>query len=71
MSMNPDGSNRIIQQQVKEWHAQLEMERSARLLGSASPKLRWSFGAWTRQAASAIGRPGLLIREWRSQKPGD
>ena len=45
MSMDPSGTNRIIQQQIKEWHAFREGERAAKLLGDASrPPPRTALG---------------------------
>jgi hypothetical protein len=30
--MDPDGTNRVVQQRIREWHRELEGERNARLL---------------------------------------
>jgi hypothetical protein len=62
MSMDPDGTNRIIQQQIKEWHAFLEGERNARLLEPERAGLRRSLAQSGQQLLAAIARRYHLIR---------
>jgi hypothetical protein len=71
MSMDPDGTNRIIQQQIKEWHAFQEGERNAKLLEGepAPPNPRSSIRTLARQMASAIAWPLSAIRQRLAQKP--
>jgi hypothetical protein len=35
--MDPDGTDRVIQRRITEWHRELEHERNARLLEVAGP----------------------------------
>ena len=40
MSMDPDGTNRIVQQRISEWHREIDGHRKGRLLeenGGAEP----------------------------------
>jgi hypothetical protein len=71
MSMDPDGTNRIIKQQIKEWHAFRDGERDAKLLDreGLSPDPRQSLGSLARRMASAIAWPVVVIRHRLAQKP--
>lgn len=64
MSMDPDGTNRIIQQQIKEWHGFREGERAAKLLQKAPrpPMRQHSVGALARRVASAMASPLAAFR---------
>ncbi len=37
MSMDPDGTNRIIHQQIKEWHTIVDQERDAKGVARDAP----------------------------------
>jgi hypothetical protein len=62
MSMDPDGTNRIIQQQIKEWHAILDGERTAKLLEPERVGLRRSLAHSARHALTDIVNKASLIR---------
>jgi hypothetical protein len=40
--MDPDGTNRIVKQQIKEWHAIVDQERNAKLLDGHAGGSRWA-----------------------------
>ncbi len=72
MSMNPDGSNRIIRQQAKEWSAERDGDRNARLLKSGPSESRpWLGSLLLRQAGAVLAWPVSLIRQHRTQEQVD
>jgi hypothetical protein len=65
MSVDPDGTNRIISQQIKEWHAFREGERTARLLDAVDtpPRVQHrSLHELATRTASTIVRPFAAVR---------
>ena len=69
MSMDPDGTNRIIKQQIKEWHAVVEDERIAKLLESERSGPRLSFKVLVEMTrARVVGRLSWL-RHRRPEEP--
>jgi hypothetical protein len=67
--MDPDGTDRVIQRRITEWHRELEHERNARLLEVAGPgrtrrmlrkvadRLRTQVGRLTAAIRHAADRP--------------
>jgi hypothetical protein len=66
--MDPDGTNRIIKQQISEWHARVQEDRNAKLLEPEPGEQRRSLvgrGRDLRDAAAGLLSP--LIDRLRRQ----
>jgi hypothetical protein len=69
MSMDPDGMNRILKQQIKEWHAVVDGERQAHAL-EPHPKRRMASGiAWARRALGVGSSVIVAFRHRRPERP--
>jgi hypothetical protein len=69
--MDPDGTNRIVKQQIKEWHAIVGGERDAHLLESSRGVRRFPIFAWARRAvAVASGAVATLRSRWSHRPVG-
>ncbi len=54
MSMDPDGTNRIIKQQIKQWYAEIDEGRNARLVEGETGQSRWSLVSPVRRAITGV-----------------
>ena len=65
MSMDPDGTNRIVKQQIRQWYAEIDEGRNARLVErepGRSPlglfsSIRHALGAGVKRLASLRTHP--------------
>jgi hypothetical protein len=69
MSMDPDGMNRILKQQITEWHAIVDGERDARLLEPRRGVQRPSNIAWARRLIAVAGAAVATLRSRWSHRP--
>ena len=60
--MDPDGTNRIVKQQIKEWHTIVDQERTARLLEPENATARWRLLSGVRDGLAQIARRALSGR---------
>jgi hypothetical protein len=60
--MDPDGANRIVKQQIKEWYAERREDRYASLLEPASPAKSWSIIGTMRRVLAAVTIAGSSLR---------
>jgi hypothetical protein len=64
--MDPDGANRIIKQQISEWHAERREDANARLLEREPRGRRWAFPTRVRELFASMARvPSLLVKRLR------
>jgi hypothetical protein len=54
MSMDPDGTNRIIKQQIKQWYAEIDEGRNAKLVEREPGRSPWSLLSPVRRALAAL-----------------
>jgi hypothetical protein len=72
MSMDPSGTNRMISQQIKEWHAIVDQERTAKIVvetDAASQDARPSLRSFVRHGAGLISRPLAAVRHRLADRP--
>jgi hypothetical protein len=60
--MNPDATNRIVNQQIKEWHASREEDRNARLLEDESSRRHVAVGTAVTWIAAAVSVATASLR---------
>ena len=61
--MDPDGTNRIIKQQITEWYAELDAERRAKLVEAKNIEAGGSLQGHVRRALVGLARmTGEVVR---------